>query len=173
MTGRDHSGVSIPCLRGRFGRVALASVLTLGVGLIIGAAAQLPSAAASSHAVTFGSPTWQTGLLPDGSNPIALSSPNVANLPGGPAVVVGDESGFVYSFDLATGARIWTYNAGAPVNSSPSVAATTPGSAFDTVFVGSGDAAVPTAGGYQAISPNGGDLWFTQEANPGTDPTPH
>jgi len=27
----------------------------------------------------------------------------------------------VYSFNLATGARIWTYNAGAPVNSSPSV----------------------------------------------------
>jgi hypothetical protein len=172
-TGRDHSGVITPRLRGRLGRVALASVLTLGVGLILGTAAQLPSAAASPHAVTFGSPTWQTGLLPDGSNPIALSSPNVANLPGGPAVVVGDESGLVYSFNLASGARIWTYNAGAPVNSSPSVAATTPGSALDSVFVGSGDAAVPTAGGYQAISPNGGDEWFAQESNPASDPTAH
>ncbi len=90
-----------------------------------------------------------------------------------PAVVVGDESGLVYSFNLATGARGWTYNAGAPVNSSPSVAATTPGSALDSVFVGSGDAAVPTAGGYQAISPSGGDQWFVQETNPSSDPTTH
>ncbi len=97
----------------------------------------------------------------------------MANLPGGPAVVVGDESGFVYSFNLATGTPVWTYNAGAPVNSSPSVAATTAGSALDSVFVGSGDAAIPTAGGYQAISPSGGDQWFVQEANPGTDPTAH
>jgi hypothetical protein len=153
--------------------MALVGVLTAGVGSILGVVAQFPAAAAAPHAITFGAPAWQTGVLPDGASPIALSSPNVANLPGGPAVVVGDEAGLVYSFDLATGAREWTYNAGAPVNSSPSVAATTPGSALDTVFVGSGDAAVPTAGGYQAISPNGGDQWFTQEANPGTDPTPH
>jgi outer membrane protein assembly factor BamB len=153
--------------------MALMAVLTAGVGSILGVVAQLPAAAAAPHAITFGAPTWQSGLLPDAANPIALSSPNVANLPGGPAVVVGDEAGFVYSFNLATGARVWTYNAGAPVNSSPSVAATTPGSPLDTVFVGSGDAAVPTAGGYQAISPNGGDQWFTQEANPGTDLTAH
>ena len=159
--------------RGRFGRVALAGVVTMGVGSIIGLMGQVPSGAASPHAISFGSPVWQSAVLPDGSNPIALSSPNVANLPGGPAVVVGDESGLVYSFNLATGARGWTYNAGAPVNSSPSVAAVTPGSALDSVFVGSGDAAVPTAGGYQAISPSGGDQWFAQETNPSTDPTTH
>jgi hypothetical protein len=156
-----------------FRRTVLVSVLTLGVGSVLGVAAQVPASAVGTHAITFGAPTWQSGLLADGANPIALSSPNVANLPGGPAVVVGDEAGEVYSFNLATGARVWTYNAGAPVNSSPSVAATTPGNELDTVFVGSGDAAVPTAGGYQAISPNGGDQWFTQEANPATDPTAH
>jgi hypothetical protein len=150
------------------------AVLTTGFGSIIGVVAQLRAAAATApHAISFGAPTWQSGLLPDAASPIVLSSPNVANLPGGPAVVVGDESGLVYSFNLASGSRVWTYNAGAPVNSSPSVAATTPGSPLDTVFVGSGDAAIPTAGGYQAISPNGGDLWFAQESNPGTDPTAH
>ena len=30
----------------------------------------------------------------------------------------------------------------------------------------------PTSGGYQAIAPNGGDQWFVQETNPGTDPGP-
>jgi outer membrane protein assembly factor BamB len=169
----DPSRAQAASGRSDFGRMALVGVLTLGVGSILGVVAQLPAAAAGSHAITFGAPVWQTGVLPDGANPIALSSPNVAKLPGGPAVVVGDESGFVYSFNLATGARVWTYNAGAPVNSSPSVAATTTGSSLDTVFVGSGDAGVPTAGGYQAISPNGGDQWFTQETNPGSDPTPH
>ncbi len=43
----------------------------------------------------------------------------------------------------------------------------------DTVYVGSGDAVSPNSGGYQAIGPNGGDQWFVQETNPGTDPTPH
>ena len=33
--------------------------------------------------------------------------------------------------------------------------------------------ASPTAGGYQAISPTGGDQWFVQESNPSTDPTAH
>jgi ribosomal protein L24E len=158
-------------------RMTLAAALTLGGGSVLGLLTQLPATppagAATSQAITLGSPTWQTGLLADGSTPIALSSPNVANLTTGPSVVVGDEAGNVFSFNLATGARGWTYAAGAPVNSSPSVAATTPGSSLDTVFVGSGDAAAPTAGGYQAISPNGGDQWFVQEANPGTDPTAH
>ena len=45
--------------------------------------------------------------------------------------------------------------------------------ACDTVYVGGGDSADPTTGGYQAIGPGGGDQWFVQETNPGTDPTPH
>jgi outer membrane protein assembly factor BamB len=128
---------------------------------------------ATARALTFGSPVWQTGLIPDASAPIVLSSPNVAQLAGGPAVVVGDEAGNVYSFNLASGTPVWTYRAAAPVNSSPSVAAITPGSALDTVFVGDGDAAAPTVGGYQAIGPSGGDAWFVQETNPTADPTRH
>ena len=34
--------------------------------------------------------TWSTGSLPDGNQPIALSSPTVADLDGQPSVVVGD-----------------------------------------------------------------------------------
>jgi hypothetical protein len=161
--------------QGRPLRMVLVGVLTFGVGSLLGVLA-LPAitvhAATAPHAISFGTPTWQTSI-PDGANPDALSSPNVANLPGGPAVVLGDEAGGVYSYSLANGAPVWTYNAGAPVNSSPSVAALTAGSALDTVFVGSGDAGHPTEGGYQAISPSGGDAWFVQEANPTTDPTPH
>ena len=158
---------------------AALGVLALGSGPLLGAlappavaGAAEPSATAP-HSISFGSPTWQTGVIADGSAPIALSSPNVANLSGGPAVVVGDEAGNVYAYRLATGAAVWTYKAGAPVNSTPSVAALTAGSNLDTVFVGGGDAGSPTVGGYQAISPTGGDQWFVQESNPSTDPTAH
>jgi hypothetical protein len=137
-------------------------------GSLPGAGAAEPGA--TPHAISFGSPVWQTPVIPDGSAPIALSSPNVANLPGGPAVVVGDEAGNVYAYRLATGAAVWTYKAGAPINSTPSVAALTAGSNLDTVFVGGGDAGNPNTGGYQAISPTGGDAWFVQESNPPTDP---
>ncbi len=112
--------------------------------------------------------------LNDPNQQIALSSPNVANLDGQPSVVVGDQAGFVYAFHLAGGGAVahWPYNAGAPIASSPSVA---PINAFglDTVYIGGGDAGSPNTGGYQAISPGGGDQWFVQETNPGTDPTPH
>ncbi len=165
--------------RGTVAGVVTMGVLTLGAGPLLGVLAPPAVAGAAEHSVTlphaisFGSPIWQTGVIPDGSNPIALSSPNVANLPGGPAVVVGDEAGNVYAYRLATGAPVWTYNAGAPINSTPSVAALTAGSNLDTVFVGGGDAENPTGGGYQAISPSGGDQWFVQETNPSTDPTLH
>ena len=47
------------------------------------------------------------------------------------------------------------------------------GSAADTVFVGSGNAADPTEGGYQAYGPNGNELWFTQVSNPTSDTQPN
>ncbi|HWE68599.1 MAG TPA: PQQ-binding-like beta-propeller repeat protein [Acidimicrobiales bacterium] len=156
-------------------------LLTLGLTSAFGALAGVPAGAARADAVgavgaasiDFGSPIWTVGPLADAPNQIVFSSPNVAQLGGGPAVVVGDQAGTVYSYDLATGAPVWTYQAGAPVNSSPSVAAVTAGSPLDSVYVGSGDAANPTVGGYQAISPSGGDQWFTQETNPSSDPTAH
>ncbi len=110
----------------------------------------------------------------DAGNPIALSSPNVANLDGQPAVVVGDRAGHVYAFHINGGSTVggWPYNAGAPVDSSPSVAPIN-ANGLDTVYIGDGNAASPTSGGYQAIAPNGGDQWFVQETNPGTDPVAH
>jgi hypothetical protein len=161
--------------RGTVAGVVTMGALALGAGPLLTsvgspAVAGASEASTTPHAISFGSPTWQTGVIPDGSQPVALSSPNVANLPGGPAVVVGDEAGNVYAYRLATGAAVWTYKAGAPINSSPSVAALTAGSNLDTVFIGGGDAGNPNVGGYQAISPTGGDAWFVQESNPPTDP---
>jgi hypothetical protein len=159
--------------RGTVAGVVTIGVLALGAAPVLGSPAAAGAVAPSTtepHAIAFGSPTWQTGVIPDGSSPIALSSPNVANLTGGPAVVVGDEAGNVYAYRLATGAPVWTYKAGAPIDSTPSVAALTAGSNLDTVFVGGGDAGNPNVGGYQAISPTGGDQWFVQESNPPTDP---
>jgi len=146
----------------------------LAAGLVPGlqAAPAGAATAAASPAIDFGNPTWTVGPLDDARAPIALSSPNVATLPGGPAVVVGDGSGNVFAYSLAGGAPVWTFNAGAPVQSSPSVASTSPGGA-QTVFVGTGSAASPFSGGYQAISPTGGSQWFTQETNPPTDADPH
>jgi hypothetical protein len=139
-------------------------------------AAPVPAAQATEvpHAAVFSTALKWSQTLNDPGNPIALSSPNVANLDGQPAVVVGDRAGRVYAFHLSDGSGVggWPYNAGAPIDSSPSVA---PVDAFglDSVYVGSGNAATPTTGGYQAISPGGGDQWFVQESNPPTDATPH
>ncbi len=57
-------------------------------------------------------------------------SPDVATLAGAPAVVVGDQGGHIYAFSLATGALVpgWPASTGGvPVESTPSVAALTPG----------------------------------------------
>ena len=115
-----------------------------------------------------------TQQLNDPNQEIALSSPNVADLDGQPSVVVGNQAGGVYAYHLAGGAAPhgWPYFAGAPIDSTPSVAPINPGG-LDTVYVGGGDSSEPTAGGYQAISPGGGDQWFVQETNPATDPTQH
>ena len=148
--------------------------LTVGVGgmvaLSVGSRA---SAVTPSPDVLTISSSWSV-TLDDAGNPIALSSPNVANLDGQPAVVVGDRAGYVYAYHLADGSAVagWPYYAGAPVDSTPSVAPINAGG-LDSVFVGDGNSGAPTSGGYQAISPNGGDQWFTQETNPPTDPTPH
>ena len=128
------------------------------------------TAAAPHFAVT---QIWQQ-TLNDPNNEIALSSPNVADLDGQPSVVVGDRGGHVYAFHLSGGAGVagWPYDAGAPVDSSPSVAPIDAGG-LDTVYVGTGNVSTPGSGGYQAIAPNGGDQWFVQEDNPAGDPTSH
>ncbi len=117
--------------------------------------------------------TWAL-TLPDAGNPVALSSPNVADLDGQSSVVVGDRAGHVYAFHLANGSSVagWPYSTGAPVDSSPSVAPINP-NGLDTVYVGTGNVVVPDIGGYQAISPGGGDQWFVPAINPPTDGSSH
>jgi hypothetical protein len=164
---------STPTSRARLLRRAGSAALAAGLGagaLALVLPATGTADAAVRPAVTFGNPAWHLGPFGSASTPIALSSPNVANLPGGPAAVVGGRTGNVYAFSMANGATQWIYNAGAPVTSSPSVAPTSAANSLDTVFVGTGNAAHPTSGGYQAISPGGGDQWFVTATNPPTDP---
>ena len=151
--------------------VAGAAALTVTTTMQAAPVAQADEVA---HAAGFNANlTWSTDL-PDAGSAVALSSPNVANLDGQPAAVVGDLAGKVYAYHLSNGTGVagWPYNAGAPVQSSPSVAPISPGGT-DSVFVGTGDAGSPTSGGYQAITNTGGDQWFVQETNPGTDSVPH
>jgi hypothetical protein len=149
------------------GATALALTITLP-------AAPVAHADEIAHTAGFAANQTWSQTLPDGNNPIALSSPNVANLDGQPAVVVGDTAGLVWALHVANGTPVggWPYHAGAPINSSPSVAPIN-ANGTDTVYIGSGDAANSTVGGYQAIAPNGGDQWFQVANNPPTDPTPH
>jgi hypothetical protein len=118
------------------------------------------------------SQTWAL-VLPDNGGPIALSSPNVANLAGGPSVVVGDRAGYVWALNLASGQGVpgWPASTHVPIDSTPSVASIN-GNGLDTVFVGEGNAAAPTSGGYLAINPGGGAQWFTNVQNPSTDTAP-
>ncbi len=151
--------------------VAGAAALILTPTLQAAPAAQADEVA---HAAGFvANLKWST-TLNDANNPIAFSSPNVANLDGQPAVVVGDRAGLVYAYHLSDGSGVagWPYNAGAPVDSSPSVAPISP-NGTDSVFIGSGGTTAPASGGYQAITNTGGDQWFVQETNPSTDSTPH
>jgi fibronectin type 3 domain-containing protein len=119
---------------------------------------------------------WSAGpFTPDKGNPIAESSPIVAALDAaGPAVVVGDRSGYVYAYHLADGSAVtgWpVFDGGPEIDSSPSV---TPlgGSSFDSVFVGAGNAQHPAVGAYLAYGPNGQALWRTNVTDPVGDPHP-
>ena len=118
--------------------------------------------------------TWTHTLFDTGA-PIAESSPTVANLSGGPAVVVGDRSGKLYAFNLATGNPVpgWpvTVPGAAPIDSTPSVARLG-GNTLDSVFIGSGNAADPSVGGYQGFGPGGNLLWYTRVSDPPMDASP-
>jgi len=158
--------------RGRRGRGRVVLGLALATGALWGTGSTEAQAAVVPHAVSFGL-DW-TQVLNDARGPVALSSPNVATLAGGPAVVVGDRAGHVYAFGLASGAGVpgWPVNTGGvPVDSTPSVSDTT-GSGLDSVFVGVGNAATPTSGGYLGVTPQGGTQWFINVQNPGTDTAP-
>ncbi len=91
--------------------------------------------------------------------------------------MVGDRRGFLYAYHLGstspTGTPVagWpTTDGSGPIDSTPSAAALAPGGA--SVFVGSGNDADPTVGGYQAFNPSGSRRWFTGVQNPSTDTQP-
>ncbi len=116
---------------------------------------------------------WDVPLNDTGS-PIAQSSPNVATLDaGGPSVVVGDRAGRVYALHLNNGSEPsgWPVTAGGPVDSTPSVAATSGG--LDSVYVGSGNAVTNSdVGGYQAFGPSGTQEWGASVTDPASDDDP-
>ena len=153
---------------------ASASATTVTTASTAAIVAHDASAFAAHDASSFAAnQTWALSL-PDANNPIALSSPNVANLDGSPAAVVGDRSGRIYAFHLSNGSAVggWPYDAGSPIDSTPSVAPINAGG-LDSVYVGSGSVIAPGVGGYQAISPGGGDQWFVPALNPSTDGSSH
>jgi hypothetical protein len=92
---------------------------------------------------------------------------------GGPAVVVGDRTGYLYAYHLSNGSAVpgWPVSPGQPIDSTPSVAPLG-GSGLDDVFVGTGDAKYPHPGGYRAYGPTGSLLWSVQAPNPVSDPNP-
>jgi hypothetical protein len=118
---------------------------------------------------------WSSGSLNDLGGPVAESSPMLATLDGqGPAVVVGDRSGYLYAYHLSDGSPVgsWpVYDGGNPIDSTPSVASLN-GSNLDSVLIGAGNAQFPTIGGYEAYGPAGNQLWHTTVQNPVTDNHP-
>jgi len=159
-------------------RVTLSSALAVAGWAVVAGSFSARSAGASGPRTT--SPplrvtfAWSTTTLHDTGTPIAQSSPTVADLPGGPAVVVGDRRGTVWAFSLRTGSRVtgWPAQAGAPVDSTPS-AVVLPGDVDDSILVGAGNAAHPFTGGYEGFGPDGSRLWSVPVDNPTTDPYPH
>jgi hypothetical protein len=92
-------------------------------------------------------------------------------------VVVGDRAGEVYAFHLAGSGKDpspvvgWPVTIGSPVTSTPSVEPLSPG-ASDSVFVGAGNAAEPTQGGYYGLGSYGATLWYSAVTDPGSDTQP-
>jgi hypothetical protein len=148
----------------------LGAVIALGSGALLGGVFDAPPATAAGPVAHVGLPislTWQQ-TLPDAGGPIAQSSPSVATLDGGgPAVVVGDRSGNLWAFHLDNGSTVggWpAHTGGTPIDSTPSV--TPDGTGTDRVFVGAGNAANPSVGGYYAFSHVGAQLWGVNARDP-------
>jgi len=152
--------------RGVGARLAVLAALLVGLAPVLVTVAPGRSDAAPAAHLANVSLAWQQ-VLPDVGGPIAQSSPNVATLDGGgPSVVVGDRAGSVYAFHLSNGSGVggWPARVGAPVDSTPS--ASPNGSGTDFVYVGTGNAARPTTGGYVGLSNTGAQLWSRPAADP-------
>ena len=111
----------------------------------------------------------QGGNPNDAGRAITISSPNVADLFGQPAVVVGDRAGYVLAYNLTTGAIVpgWPYDDGVPIDSSPSVSPYV----GNTVYIGLGNVTNPAVGGYLSLSQSGTPNWYVTPVNPPSDPT--
>lgn len=147
---------------------AALAVVAGSAGLGVLAVAPREAGAAGAPSLTL---VWEQHIADGGGGSyITLSSPNEATLTGGASVVVGDSSGHVYAYHLATGSAVpgWPKDVGAGVTSTPSVVATTSGSTLDTVLVGTGNAASNCVGGYQWLYP-GGSQTLVLATNPATD----
>ncbi len=161
-------------------RAACALLAAIGSLALAGAgSAGVPSGTAAAATATLPvTLEWSTGPLPDAGSPVAESSPNVADLAGGPAVVVGDRAGNLFAYSLTSGGDPtgravpgWPVTTGTPVTSTPSVSPLD-GSSLDSVFVGAGNAADPTYGGYDGFGPGGNVLWHASVVDPTTDSQP-
>ena len=112
--------------------------------------------------------TWSHVVSRPG--PVSTSSPMLAYLAGGPAVVVGSASGWVFAYNLATGGPVPGWPVAtmghAEVRSTPSVAALVPGSPYTSVFMGVGGPAHPHLGGYEAFAPDGKVRWEVDADGP-------
>ncbi|MGH9115242.1 MAG: hypothetical protein ACRDWW_05370, partial [Acidimicrobiales bacterium] len=142
--------------------MSLARNMSAGLTALLVGAAGL-SAVAVPPAAAAGSITemWSV-TLPDPGGPVALSSPVVADLAGGPAAVVGDGSGHVYAYYLSSGSEApgWPVSTGGvPVESPPSVSG-------GLVYFGVGSAGDPHAGGAWAVNDSGGLVWSHLEHDP-------
>ena len=117
-----------------------------------------PAGASGSLSI---SQIWSVNL-PDTGSPIMQSSPNIAELADGPAVVVGDTAGNVYALNMSNGSTVpgWPFHAEAPIYSTPSVYSPPGTTDDDEILVGVGDANAPLTGGYQAIDAQGQSQWF-------------
>ena len=170
--GRDR-GRTPPRRRGLgVGAAAVATVTLMSYTILptVGGAhalAAAPRALAPFHLVWSQSVNGQNGNPNDAGLPIAVSSPNLAELQGSPAVVVGDRAGNVLAYNLATGSIVpgWPYSDGRiSIDASPSVSPD-----GSTVYVGLGNASNPNAGSYLALNKFGRPLWDVTATNPSSD----
>ena len=119
-SGRRRVGIGAAAVAG-VTLLAFTIVPVVGGATSVGAA---PRAIAPFQLVWSQSVNGQNGNPNDGGLPIAVSSPNLADLQGAPAVVVGDRAGYVYALSLASGRTVpgWPASTGGATVGKPVVA---------------------------------------------------
>ena len=169
----------VPRRRRREFALALAGLTVTGAGLSGLLTLTADAATGSSvthqvaaHAINVTQP-WGEINLPDAGAPVALSSPNVANLDGAPAIVVGDRAGHVYAFHLSDGSGVagWPFSTRGVSGRFPTVGLAR--SRAQRVRLSAEADAVsgnPANGAYYAIAPSGSVAWAQTAQNPPSDP---